>query len=248
MELNWSTFVLEIFNFLILVWILKHFLYRPVLNVIARRQAGIEQTLAEAEQTRKGAQALQAQYENRLAVWDREKASAREILQQELASERERQLAALQSELAVEREKSAVREERRLAEIIEQNERLAMAQSGEFAARLLERLADPHLEARFTDVLLDELQQMPQQRVGVIRATVDANEPVEVVSAYTLDNPHRERIEQAMAQLLGRPVEMRFSEDTALHAGLCISAGPWVLQANLRDELKGFVEFAHEPA
>ena len=48
MELNWSTFVLEILNFLVLVWILKRFLYKPVLAVIARRREGIEKSLAEA--------------------------------------------------------------------------------------------------------------------------------------------------------------------------------------------------------
>ena len=42
-------FVLEIINFLVLVWILKRFLYKPVLDVIARRRAGIEKTLADAE-------------------------------------------------------------------------------------------------------------------------------------------------------------------------------------------------------
>jgi len=48
LELSWSTFLLEIINFLVLVWILKHFLYKPVLDVIARRRSGIEKTLADA--------------------------------------------------------------------------------------------------------------------------------------------------------------------------------------------------------
>ena len=49
MELSWSTFALEIVNFLVLVWILKHFLYKPVMDVIARRRADIESTLADAK-------------------------------------------------------------------------------------------------------------------------------------------------------------------------------------------------------
>ncbi len=39
MELNWSTLLLEIVNFLVLVWILKRFLYRPVLQVIEERRS-----------------------------------------------------------------------------------------------------------------------------------------------------------------------------------------------------------------
>ena len=49
MEFDWTTFTLEIINFLILVWILKRFLYRPILDVIAKRRAGIEKTLADAQ-------------------------------------------------------------------------------------------------------------------------------------------------------------------------------------------------------
>ena len=41
MELNWTTFALEIVNFLALLWILKRFLYRPVLATLAERRAGI---------------------------------------------------------------------------------------------------------------------------------------------------------------------------------------------------------------
>ena len=39
MELDWTTFILEIINFLVLVWILHRFLYQPVMNVIAQRRA-----------------------------------------------------------------------------------------------------------------------------------------------------------------------------------------------------------------
>lgn len=41
MDFDWTTFILEIINFLILIWILKHFLYRPVLKVISERRSGI---------------------------------------------------------------------------------------------------------------------------------------------------------------------------------------------------------------
>ena len=40
MELDWTTFVLEVINFLVLVWILRRYLYRPVLNTLAARKAG----------------------------------------------------------------------------------------------------------------------------------------------------------------------------------------------------------------
>ena len=73
MELNWSTFLLEIINFLVLVWILKHFLYKPILDVIARRRAGIEDRLAKAQQLHDEANTLKTEYENRLVDWEHER-------------------------------------------------------------------------------------------------------------------------------------------------------------------------------
>ncbi len=84
MELSWSTFVLELINFLVLVWILKRFLYKPILEVIARRKAGIEQVRAEAEDLHASAEQLRQQYEGRLAAWNRERQQARDDLKREL--------------------------------------------------------------------------------------------------------------------------------------------------------------------
>ena len=81
MELNWTTVILEIINFLVLVWILKRFLYRPVLQVIEERRARIEATLAEAKEQQEAAERLQPQYENRLAEWQRDKQTAREAFE-----------------------------------------------------------------------------------------------------------------------------------------------------------------------
>ena len=77
MELSWATFFLEIINFLVLVWILKRFLYKPVLEAIGHRKAVIDKTLADADAKEAGAQALVEQYQNRLAEWENEKEKLR---------------------------------------------------------------------------------------------------------------------------------------------------------------------------
>ena len=69
MELNWSTFLLEIINFLVLVWILKRFLYRPVLAVLEKRREEIAQSLNEANNHHTQAIELEQQYKKRLEDW-----------------------------------------------------------------------------------------------------------------------------------------------------------------------------------
>ena len=55
------------------------------------------------------------------------------------------------------------------------------------------------------------------------------------------------RLETALRKVSGLSVPIRFIQDETLLAGLHIVIGAWVLTANVRDELKGFAEFASAP-
>ncbi len=159
MELNWTTFILELINFVVLIWILNRFLYRPVMNVIAQRKAAIQKTLSEAETTRSEAQVLQSQYENRLTEWEQEREKARAQLRDEISAERNRLLDNLRAELDQEREKAAAVEQRRLKDFAQQAEATAIAQGGAFASRLLSRLGGPELERKIIDMVRQDLPE-----------------------------------------------------------------------------------------
>lgn len=49
MLIDWFTVGAQALNFLILVWLMKRFLYRPVLNAIDAREKRIATQIAEAE-------------------------------------------------------------------------------------------------------------------------------------------------------------------------------------------------------
>lgn len=243
MELDWTTFILELLNFVVLIWILNRFLYRPVMNVIAQRKAVIQKTLSEAETTRSEAQALQGQYENRLTEWEQEREKARAHLRDEVSAERNRLLADLRAELDQEREKAAAVEQRRLKEFTQQAEATAIAQGGAFASRLLSRLGGPELERKIIDIVRQDLPNLPHDQMEAIRAaSAMIGLPMKVTSAYPLDTAQRELLCHACRTLAGRDVVCEFLEDRPLIAGLRISFGSWVLRANVQDELSSFAE------
>lgn len=246
MELSWSTFVLEIINFLVLVWILKRFLYKPVLEVIARRRAGIEKRLAEARRLHDEAESLKADYENRLAEWEQERRNKREELKQELEAERHKRLEALQQALSQERQKSEAREARRRAGDVRIIERRALQLGGRFASRLLELAAGPELESRLLEMVVAGLKDLSRERLAELRTQWgEPPEAITVVSAHTLPEDGRRELEQALAGVTGLDLPVHYEQDTELLAGLRITVGAWLVAANVRDELQGFMEFAH---
>ena len=62
MQFDWVTFALQAINFLVLVWLLRRFLYRPVREVITKRQELAEQATLEAAKQKSDAEAEQQRY------------------------------------------------------------------------------------------------------------------------------------------------------------------------------------------
>lgn len=246
MELSWTTFVLEIINFLVLVWILKRFLYKPVMQVIARRQAGIESTLAGAEALHSDASKLQEQYEGRLADWEKERRQARETLDRELEAERARKIAELQTELEQEQEKARVAETRRQADVLNRIEEEALVQGARFATRLLEQAAGPETETRLIEMLLTELEQLTEDRLTALRNNYgkDAG-TVTVTTAFPLALEQQQRLVQTLEKITSPDITVRYEQSSELLAGIRIIIGAWILAADLQDELTGFVELTH---
>jgi F-type H+-transporting ATPase subunit b len=245
-ELNWTTIVLEIVNFLVLVWLLKHFLYQPVLRVIEARREAIEKTLSTAEEREQAAEKLRSEFENRLDEWQRDKEAAREKLQQELRQRRSRAMEELQKTLSAERERVAVVAEQESREQEERHERAALDLAGKFASRLLERVSGPELEAGLVELFCTELPRIDEdQKAAMRRSAADEQVTVEVESAYELSDERRRQLAQASREFLGHEVNMSFARCPELIAGIRVSIGDWELGANLRDELRYFAEQAH---
>lgn len=248
MELSWSTFILEMINFLVLVWILKRFLYKPVLEVIERRKASIEQSLSDAKTLQQDAEQLQQQYQRRLADWNAEKQKSRDALQQALETERAQRLEALQQELEQERARADIANQRRLADSLYRNEETALKQGAQFATRLLTLAAGPELETRLVEMVIGELEQLPEERIQSLRNHDNRHiDNIHVTSVYPLSETQQQQLDQSIARIAGHDAEIHFEQDADLIAGLRLTLGAWVLGANLRDELKAFSELAQKP-
>ena len=246
MELNWSTFILEVINFLVLVWILKRFLYKPVLEMIARRKASIDKTLADAKQLHDDAEKLQQQYEGRLADWDQERKQAREKLAEELHADRARKLEELKATLEQERERAAVAEQRRLSDAKLEMEDTALAHGAQLATLILKQAAGPEVESKLVELAIDELSRLSEDKLADLRGSFgQVSEGITVTSAYLIPEDQQQRLQKAVNTVAGKDAPLRFEQDSKLLAGVRINIGAWQLAANLRDELKGFAEL-HE--
>ncbi|SFL73480.1 F0F1 ATP synthase subunit delta [Nitrosomonas communis] len=241
MTFDWTTFILEIINFLALVWILKHFLYQPILDIIARRRAGIEKTLTDAQQIKAEADKLKQQHEKFLAEWEQEKERAQARLMAELAAMRENKLAELNDKINEEAERRKVLDERAKREFERRMEEQGIAQGIAFTTKLFFRLASPELEAALYALLLEDLHGLSKENKRVItEATVVPELQIKIQSAFPLDENKQNELARYLSDVAGRMLPIEFQVNSDLIAGFQIAIGSWILHANLRDELKFF--------
>ncbi len=92
MPINWFTVLAQAINFLILVWLLKHFLYKPILHAIDEREKGIATQLAQAEAKKAEAQKDRDDFQHKNEVFDQERAALLKKATDEAKAERQRLL------------------------------------------------------------------------------------------------------------------------------------------------------------
>src|SRR5450432_153154 len=92
MLIDWFTVIAQVVNFLILVWLLKRFLYRPILDAIDAREKRIAAELADADAKKAEAQRERDEFQHKNEEFDRERAALLTKATEEARAERERLL------------------------------------------------------------------------------------------------------------------------------------------------------------
>ena len=237
MHFDWWTLALQTANVLILIWILARFFFRPVADIIAKRQEATSKLLADAAAARKEAADMRTEAEKAqagiAAERDRLMAEARRAAQVEkadLLAQSSDEIAQLRSEAeaVIARQQKAT--ERALVT-------RASELSIEIARRLVERLPPSVSLSAFVEGICRELNALPSVARKNLLATADADHPVEVVTAAPLTREEATRLREALHGALGVDLPLAFRSEPALIAGIELRGRNTVLRNNWQADL-----------
>jgi F-type H+-transporting ATPase subunit b len=211
MHFDWSTLILQTVNVLVLLWLLRRFLFRPVMAIIAQRQATAEKLLADAAAAREQAQAQVAQTTQH---------------QQALTADSDRILAATRAAAETERTNLLKQAEDEAAKMRDAARAALEQQRGQMRREL--EVEAGHLAVTIASRLLG---RVPAQAMNAaLLGTLDALRPdewrtlaapgdvLEIVTAGALDAATRDACADKVRQNLGCTV--RFEIDPSLIAGV----------------------------
>jgi F-type H+-transporting ATPase subunit b len=239
MKIDWWTLALQAVNFLILVWLLWRFLYRPVREVIEKRKALAEQAFAQADRKEADAEAAQQHFEDARTQLAQERQEMLKKLHEELEAERAKVLEAARAEAQkmIEAARASIEGEREatLAEIRAQVDELA----GELAAGLLKSVGSAALDDIVLDQLDGKLKALPAEERGRLEADLAKNGArLAVVTAKPLAQKDQKRWTERLEAALGTSVSAKFTADPAILGGAEVHFPHAVLKFTWADELR----------
>jgi F-type H+-transporting ATPase subunit b len=253
MPINWVTVAAQAINFLILVWLLKRFLYKPILHAIDEREKGIASQLAQAEAKRAEAQQDRDGFQNKNEAFDQERASLMKCATDEANTERQRLLDEARKEadsLRAKRQDALQNEQRNLSQIIT---RWTQKEVFAITRKTLSDLASTTLEARMGEVFVHHLRALTGAAKEQLAAAFKTQTgPARVRSAFELPPAQRNAIESAVKETGAAETQVQFETAPELVSGIELSANGQKVAWSIADYLatleKSAAELLHEDA
>ena len=225
MLIDWFTVGAQALNFLVLVWLLKRFLYQPVLNAISAREQRIAMQLADAASKEAAATKERDEFDRKNREFDAQRAA--------LLAQASEQARLEHQQLLEQAHKDADALRSRLADLLRSEQQLL---SGEVARRtrdevlaiarkVLADLATASLEDSMAHVFVERIRALSAaDRKLLASATEAAAGAVVVRSAFELPAPQRAAIEQTVSEICGAASRPSYETVPGLVSGIELTA------------------------
>jgi F-type H+-transporting ATPase subunit b len=227
MLIDWFTVIAQAINFLILVWLLKRFLYQPILNAIDAREERIAKELKAADAKKAEAQKERDLLAQKNEEFNQQRATLLKKAMDEADTERSRFLndARKEAEDLRAQWKEALRSEQfKLSQEI-----TSRIQQEVFSTtrKLLTDLANAKLEEQIVDVFLTQLREQHQEIKKMMSSGSESSpNAIQVRSGIALSSTVRAAIEKRIHELIGTDVVIEFETEANLISGIeCIMNG-----------------------
>lgn len=230
MSIDWITVIAQIANFLVLIWLLKRFLYRPILAGIDAREAEIAKRMQAADQAKAEATAAKEHYQSEYAAHLAERETLVDKALQSTEAER--------AKLIQDGRKQLQQEQENWQHFLQQEKQAFYKQLSQEASRTLYQLMDKALHELADSELEQAIAQHLVKQLGQIQSELiqaaGAEPKVQVSSTWPLLPATQNSLTQAIQALLpNAQLEFSHAPDNALGVELKLGGAQvsWTLES-----------------
>ena len=221
MLIDWFTVAAQLINFLILVWLMQRFLYKPILDAIDAREQGIVKRLTDAKATAEKAMKEHDEYNRKNKAFEQEHTALLGKVAEEVKAERERRLKEVNDEAdnqAVKRQEALTNQSRKFNQILAhriQDEVFSISR------KALQELADVKLESQIADVFISRLHALSGETKNELATMLTSSSEAALIrSALALEPPQQQAVHQALQEIFVADTQVRFETSPDLISGI----------------------------
>lgn len=247
MDIDWITVTAQIFNFLLLVWLLKHFLYQPVINAMDRREQRITDRLKEANDRECDANDKAEHYQSKSDELDKQRDEMMAKAKEDAEKEKKKLLEKAREEVAESKHNWQQQINQEKEDFLDNLRSQTVAVIQAIARKALDELADTELETQIIDKFISRLSELSEETQ---KQLIGASGKMQVSTSFELDSTMRGRLTRAIHKHLEDGVEINYIQSADLLCGVQLRKGESRLSWNLAefsDDLNSRIEEAFHP-
>jgi F-type H+-transporting ATPase subunit b len=242
LDLDLTTIILEIVNFLALSVLLYFLLFRPVLRRVEARAAEKERVEREMKSNLEETEKLKAEAETRLAELDGEIDKLLDRAREQIERERRQMLEGIRAE-AEQARRDTEADIRRLQrqELKELNRHVVdtlIAMSGEMIVKIAPPEVHDRLVQEASDYVWEFGKEKPHEVEALRRSLGERTPTVNIVSARTLNPDQQRRLAKTFHALTDRTVNFELETDPKLYAGVRVRVGDMLIDNSILAQLE----------
>ncbi len=237
MHIDWFVFFSQIVNLMILMFLLKKFLYGRIIGAMDAREAKIGALFGEAEQSRRDSQAAAEIHARKLRELDERYESMLDKARQDAEEYRERieGKAREETDFLKMRWIEAVKSERE--NFLRELRHLAGKQTYAITRRVLYDLAEMDLEERIVEILAERIASMDEREREKFREPLENGGVVTVTSAFDLSPERRETLAAALRRHIAPDIETVYEESDDILSGCELRSDGHKIAWSIKDYL-----------
>ena len=228
MLIDWFTVGAQIVNFLVLVVLLRRFLYRPILAAIDQRESKISGEIADADAKKAEALRERDTFAQKNSEFDTQRDALMAKVTADASGQRKRLLDSVRHEaetLRTTQQDALQAENRRLGDEIT---RRAEAEIFAISRKALSDLASADLEDQIVKVFVRRLRGLSKDDRDALQAAFRAaSDPLTVRSAFDLPPSSRAEIEKVVHELVETDAKIHYETAPGIVSGIELSASGW---------------------
>ncbi|MFP4362463.1 MAG: F0F1 ATP synthase subunit delta [Spirochaetia bacterium] len=234
MSIDWFTLSAQIINFLLLVFLLNKFLFQRIVKVMEAREQEIQNRYEKSEEKMEEARKEKDKYESLNDNWEEVKEKLKEETERDLKSYEEERKEKVKEEVESLRNKWIDSLEREKSGFFEQLRNQVSREVVKIAYKALKDLADQELEDQIISNFSEKLSS-EKEEAGLPSVNVDT---LTVKTAFPLSDSQKKQLKELITSEIGKEIEIFFTEDNELIAGISITFGGKRIAWSLEDYLE----------